>query len=239
VRRLLIVQPGQKLPELERVPGEFADWVSTGMGLAPGQWKVRYPQRGDELPADPAAAVLTGSGAMVTDDTPWIRGLSDWLRARVDEGVPVLGICFGHQLLATALGGEVRDNPRGIEVGTVESIRSGRDDPLLGALPGRFLVQASHRQSVIRLPPGAVHLAESARDPNHAFRVGDSAWGVQFHPEFDDCIVPEYVAYYKDDLKEQGVEIKNLLSDVRATPAGPQLLKRFARHIRKRLCAAN
>ena len=69
MRRLLIVQPGQKLPELERVPGEFADWVSTGMGLAPGQWEVRYPQRGDELPADPAAAVVTGSGAMGAEIT--------------------------------------------------------------------------------------------------------------------------------------------------------------------------
>lgn len=225
---LLIVQPGQKLPTLAQVPGEFADWVAAGMQLAPGAWEVRYPQRGDDLPTDPSAVVVTGSGAMVTDASPWVLELADWLRARVDSGIPVLGICFGHQLLAAALGGEVRDNPRGIEVGTVETVRSGAVDALLDPMPGRFRVQASHRQSVIDLPPHAVRLAGSALDPHHAFRFGEAAWGVQFHPEFDGRIVRKYIAYYAGDLATRGVDIPRLLAGVRDGPAGASLLQRFA-----------
>src|SRR3546814_6485680 len=95
---------------------------------------------------------------------------------------------YGHQLLAHALGGEVGDNPNGRKMGTVavDLLPAAADDPLFTGLPDRFLAQATHQQSVLRAPEGATVLARSDHDDCHAFRWGEAAWGVQFHPEFGD-----------------------------------------------------
>jgi len=197
---LLILQPGQKLPSLAAVPGDFSDWILAGMGRDPAKVPVLRPEQGDVLPppAEVGAVVITGSGAMVTEQAPWMLATAAWLRELVALGRPVLGICFGHQLLADALGGEVADNPRGIEVGTVitRPTAAAAQDALFAGWPAEAPVQASHQQSVIRLPDGAVVLAASEQDPHHAFRYGERAWGIQFHPEFDARIVTAYEAYY-------------------------------------------
>jgi GMP synthase (glutamine-hydrolysing) len=228
--KLVIVQPGQKLPALEDYPGDFADWVLRGMGLAHPVAKVVRPHLEEPLPPAPDAVVITGSSAMVTDRTPWIGATASWLRELVGRAVPVLGICFGHQLLAYALGGEVRDNPQGVEVGTVTTRFTpvADADRLCAGLGGEQRVQASHRQSVTRLPSGAVLLAASAKDPHHAFRVGGCAWGLQFHPEFDRQIVTAYTHYYRTSLEEQGEDARVIAAAAQETPRAARLLARFA-----------
>lgn len=230
--KLVIVQPGQKLPALEDYPGDFADWVLRGMRLERPVAEVVRPHLEEPLPAAPDAVVITGSSAMVTDGTPWIEATAAWLREQVSRAVPVLGICFGHQLLAHALGGEVRDNPQGVEVGTVTTQFSpvADADGLCIGLAGAQVVQASHRQSVVRLPRGAVLLAASAKDPCHAFRVGQCAWGLQFHPEFDRRIVTAYTHYYETSLQEQGENARVIAAAAQETPQAAALLTRFAQH---------
>ena len=148
----------------------------------------------------------------------------------MDAGVPVLGICYGHQLLAHALGGEVGDNPRGREFGTVDVSleKITRDDPLLGALPRRIRVHVGHTQSVLRLPEGAVRLASNPWDINQAARFGPAAWGVQFHPEFDAEIIREYLEHYRGVLSAEGQDPDRLLSGVVDEPAGKLVLRKFA-----------
>jgi GMP synthase (glutamine-hydrolysing) len=107
----------------------------------------------------------------------------------------VLGICYGHQLLAHALGGEVGYHPGGLELGTVPITLApeAQADPLFAHLPNQWPAQVVHAQSVRALPPGAVRLAGNAHEPHQAYRVGTQAWGVQFHPEFSPAAMQGYV----------------------------------------------
>jgi GMP synthase (glutamine-hydrolysing) len=230
---LLIIKPGQKLPTLAHVPGDFDSWILQGMGPPAVATQVVRVHEGEPLPdaALVRAVVISGSGAMVTDGSGWIEATAAWLRGAAERGLPMLGICFGHQLLAHALGGCVDDNPNGIEVGTVQVdwMPEARGDWLFEGLSGQSLVQASHRQSVLALPPGARWLARSLLERHHAFAWGDHVWGVQFHPEFSPDIVRQYVDYYAERLIAEGRDPETLRQEVQASDLGPQLLQRFAR----------
>jgi len=125
--------------------------------------------------------VVTGSRSSVYWDDDWIPRLVEYVADAHDAGVPVLGVCFGHQVLAEALGGTVEDMGE-YEIGYREVERT-RDDPIFEGVPESMTVFTTHSDAVTGLPPGAELLAENDYGV-HAFRVGDSV-GVQFHPEYD------------------------------------------------------
>lgn len=234
---LLIIKTGDTFPELAAASGDFDDWIAAGLGLRPGSWRSVAVHRDETLPdwRDVPGIVITGSPAMVTEQTPWMQRTAVRVGAAVTAGVPLLGICFGHQLLAAALGGEVDWNPRGREIGTVtvNLTPAGCDDPLLGAGPAAFSAQVTHRQSVVRLPPGARHLASSAGDPHQAFAIG-SAWGVQFHPEFSPAAMCSYLNIFSPELRAEGRDPERLRESVRETPEAAAVLRRFARLVEMR-----
>jgi GMP synthase (glutamine-hydrolysing) len=140
----------------------------------------------------------------------------------------VLGICYGHQLLAHGLGGEVGRNPRGREIGTVAVEVADPRDRLLAGLPTRLTVQVTHRESVLRLPDGAARLAGNPADPHQAFRFGERAWGVQFHPEFDADVMRGYLRARREELIGEGLDPDALLAACVEAPDGERLLARFA-----------
>jgi GMP synthase (glutamine-hydrolysing) len=188
---------------------------------------------GEELPAphETDGVVVTGSAAMVSEAEPWSERTAVWLRDAVEAAVPILGICFGHQLLAHALGGRVGPNPRGREIGTISlALADGAaDDPLLGGLPVRIDVHATHLESVLELPPNAQLLASSELDPHHAFRMpGRPVWGVQFHPEFSADVTRGYIEAKRHDMRAEGMDPDRLLAGVRETRWGGDILARFA-----------
>ena len=125
--------------------------------------------------------VVTGSRSSVYWDEAWIPQLVDYVAEAADAGVPVLGVCYGHQVLAEALGGRVAGMD-GFEIGYNE-IRRVRDDPLFEGIDESFTAFTTHGDAVVELPPSATLLAENDRGV-HAFRDGH-CWGVQFHPEYD------------------------------------------------------
>jgi GMP synthase (glutamine-hydrolysing) len=230
---VLIVLLNDTLPELARRRGGLADWVAKGLRLPGGMLAVVDPRGGAELPSPRglAGVVVTGSAAMVTDREEWSQRTAAWLAGAVAADVPVLGICYGHQLLAHAMGGLVDYNPNGREFGTVEVrlLPEAADDGLLSHLPPVFRAQASHSQSVLRLPPGAVPLAANDHDRHHAFRLGRTAWGVQFHPEFDADIVRAFVLARAEGLRADGLCPESILAAVEETPHAASVLARFGR----------
>ncbi len=232
-RPIVLVKVGETFDALRERRGDFEHWMADGLGPTRQPLVVLDPRRGDTLP-DPgtiAGAVVSGSHAMVSHREAWSEATGAWLARLVAEGTPVLGICFGHQLLADALGGRADDHPLGMEVGTVEVelAPEAADDPLLEGLPARFAANVVHSQSAVRLPPGAVRLAGNAFEPTQAFRLGASAWGVQFHPEFDAEIMRGYVDQMARPLAKKGTDPVALRERVSATPSAAAVLPRFAR----------
>ncbi|WP_281177436.1 glutamine amidotransferase [Pseudoxanthomonas dokdonensis] len=232
----LIIETGQPVPSMRRY-GRFPHWVRVAAGLQADEAIVANVEQGDPLPEPVgfAGVIVTGSGAMVTDRAEWSERSAQWLGTAAHAGLPVLGICYGHQLLAHALGGEVGDNPAGREMGTV-TIRlnpQASQDPLFSRLPDTFAAQATHLQTVRRAPEGATVLADSAQDDCHAFRWGNSAWGVQFHPEFAAHHMRGYVHARRDALRGEGLCPRTLAKNVTAAPQARTLLRRFTRHARQ------
>src|SRR6056297_2447954 len=125
--------------------------------------------------------VISGSQTSVYDDRDWIHEATERLRRVYEADVPTLGICWGHQFLAQALGGRVVDMGE-YELGYERIVRLG-DDPLFEGLPERFTSFETHSDRVAELPPGAATLARNGFGVQ-AFRLG-STYGVQFHPEYD------------------------------------------------------
>ncbi len=229
---VLIMKTGETLAPLRARGEDFEDWIEAGLGLTSAQLSNRHVARGQPLPgvAEVAGVVITGSPAMLTDGAPWNEVAAQWLREALACELPVLGICYGHQLLAHACGGRVDYHPQGREIGTVPVALapSACADVLLGALPATFAAHTTHSQSVLQLPPTATLLASSVHDRHQAYRVGASAWGVQFHPEFTAEVMRTYVRERQHALQAEGFDVEALLRDVQETPAASGVLRRFA-----------
>ncbi|MDR1727140.1 MAG: glutamine amidotransferase [Acidobacteriota bacterium] len=230
-KKMFILKAGTTYPSILRRHGDFDDWTRRAMGSddLPLATAVVDVERGGELPPveECAGVVVTGSHAMVTENLPWSLRVERWLPALVERRVPVLGVCYGHQLLARALGGEVAYHPGGDEIGTVEVglAPEAADDPLFGGKPRVFPVHVAHSQTVTRLPPGAVRLAANRFEPTHAFRMGRCAWGVQFHPEYDEAVMRAYIEVESAASEER----KRALGDaVRETPVAAAIIRGFA-----------
>jgi GMP synthase (glutamine-hydrolysing) len=228
---LLIIKTGNTIPALLKTGVDFEDWFRSGFSLDEGGCIVRSLHFNEPLPAldSVGGIVITGSPAYVTDLADWNYVGADYIRMAHEKALPILGVCYGHQLIAWAFGGQVGFNPKGREIGTVTiDLENEADgDALFKGIPKRFKANASHQQSVIELPAGAVRLARNALDANHGFSLGKSTWGVQFHPEFSRETTRAYIQARSDAINEEGLSATQLQSAVEDTPESASLLTRF------------
>jgi GMP synthase-like glutamine amidotransferase len=187
--RILILQPDAVDP-----PGPLEAWLTD----AGASTDLVHPPT-DEVPEDltgyDGLVCLGGAmGALDDIEHPWLAKVRKLLAKAVTERVPTLAICLGAQLLAAATGGQVRPVPDGPEAGTllVAKRDAAGNDLLFGELPFTPDVLQFHTDEVHVLPPRAEHLAASPRCTNQAFRVGGSAYGLQFHIESTPEVVTEW-----------------------------------------------
>ncbi len=238
MKPFLIIKTGGTFPEYAEGNGDFEQWTADGMGLGATEWEYVTTQEG-ELPASPdqyAGCVITGSHEMVTDGDAWIHETGKWVVNAVKAGLPVLGICFGHQLMAHCFGGEAGDHPKGLEVGTVPIIMNehAAEDPLFSQFPPIFSAHATHAQTALKVPCDATILASSGHDAHHAVRFAEGAWGVQFHPEFDADAISYYVEMLSDKLTMQRRNVPAIQQGVEDTPISAGLLPAFVEYCRNR-----
>jgi GMP synthase (glutamine-hydrolysing) len=228
---VLIIHTGNPNKDLRGTHGDYAEMLRHAAGLLPAEVHGVKVYRDEALqpPSSYRAALITGSPAMVTDREPWSERTAQWIRQAAADGLPMFGICYGHQLLAHALGGEVDYNPRGRELGTqtVECLPEAVGDPLLTGMPDRFPAQLLHAQSVTRLPAGAVALARSDMDPHQLVRLAPHIYSTQFHPEFGPEFMRDHLQRYAEDYGQEGLDILALIQGLGPTPTAGNLVRRF------------
>lgn len=175
---------------LEPSAGDPLGPLGTWLGDAGAELRVVRPHAGDVVPGDLSGldgVVCLGREGGAADDVtrPWLASVRAALADAVARRVPVLSLGLGAQLLALACGGSVRAMPPGPEAGVrlVAKRDAAAADPLLADLPFTPDVVQFHSEEVARLPAGSTLLAVSPHCTNQAFRVGPSAWGLQFHVE--------------------------------------------------------
>ena len=191
-------------------PGWMGEWL-TDAGCA---LDVRRPYAGDVLPNDLRAhrslMVLGGSMDAGADaEFPWLTGVKRLVREGADTGVPVLGICLGHQIAAVALGGVVARNPRGQQLGVLEVGWSdeARRDALFGPLGASRVAIQWNDDIVLTPPPGAEVLATAPTGEIQAARFAPTVWGVQWHPEVGAEIVSVWADSDRDSIHERGLDV--------------------------------
>lgn len=229
--RVLVVEHDRDCP-----PALVGDWlVEAGCTL-----EVLRPHAGDVLPDAVAAdALLVLGGPMgARDDAEhaWLAPTRELVRAAVRDGVPTLGICLGHQLLAVALGGEIAVNRHGQQLGLLEVgwTPEAADDPLLGELAAGARRGVHWNNDVVTaLPAGAVALAHAPDGTVQAARHAAAAWGVQLHPEVTAEVLGPWAEDDRGSHEARGIDQARLLEDVdRARPeldaAWRPLARRFA-----------
>ena len=209
-------------------PGVFEEAVRE-RGWRLDTWLI---SSGRPAPADPLGfdAVMAFGGAMHADEEdehPWLRDEKELLRRALDLGVPVLGVCLGSQLLATAAGAHAERAERP-EIGwyDVGVSPEGASDPVLGELAPRFEAFQWHSYRS-PLPPGAIELASSPL-ALQAFRVGDRAWGIQFHAEVSESDAVSWAVNYAvdPDAVEMGIDADTLTAEILARISGWNALGR-------------
>ena len=176
---LAVIDPGTRVPELDCFNRISRHSPLPATLHLPAQWGVDSLERVQD---GVAGIIILGSGASVHDDEPWQHALDAWLKPRLGK-VPMLGLCYGHQLLAHLLGGEVdflfedREKLKGVREVPVFA------DPMWGeARTGPMVV--SHREVVTSVPPGCVLRGASGQVPVEAFaHETHPIWGFQPHPE--------------------------------------------------------
>ncbi|WP_224365278.1 glutamine amidotransferase [Hyalangium versicolor] len=243
MKNVLLLKAGDAAASVRLLVGDYDKWFLQALGLSGYRFDVIAAHQGAKLPADATgydAVMMTGSPLSVTQLEPWMVRAAALMVDAAERSIPVLGVCFGHQLLAHAYGGHVVRNPLGREIGTiqVDLTPEGQADPLFRGMPPRVAVQATHEDIVPETPSGTVLLAGNANTVVQALAFRPCSRGVQFHPEVQPEAMRALIQARAERLEEEatargmppGERVLQLLAGITPTPYGRQVLVNFLEH---------
>ncbi len=240
VKNVLLLKAGEAAVSVRLSVGDYEQWFLRTIGLEGHRFDILPVHRDAPLPRDARAydaVMMTGSPLSVTKLEPWMERAADFMLSAAEAGTPVLGVCFGHQLLAHAYGGQVARNPRGRETGTVQVrlTEEGRRDALFDGVPELFATQATHEDIVTCMPEGARVLAGNDNTATQALAFRPKVRGVQFHPEAGPDALRAVIDARREGLEKEalargrapGEEVPRLLAGLAPTPFGRRILMNF------------
>ena len=206
--RLALLETGRPPAKLVEQFGDYPAMFEHMLG--PGFNIDRFDVAADELPDDPSdydAYLITGSPAGVYDPLPWIEPLKEFLRTA--KGRKLVGVCFGHQVMAEAFGGRVEKSDKGWGIG-LQRYEIDRVEPWMDG-SAAISIPASHQDQVVKQPPNTEVVASSPFTPFAALAWRDRpAISVQFHPEFEPAYAQALIAARRDKMPDPDGAIASL-----------------------------
>ena len=192
MKHIVILNCGPGLSEVRNEFGIAVEWIQKEVDDSKFKFTSMDVYDG-EMPNydDGDAWIITGASESVYDDLDWIVELELAIKQAIEVEKPILGICFGHQLLVQGMGGKVERNSKGWDLGSYPMVEMV-DHHLFNNINTNDYFYNSHQDIVADLPNGCISLAHNKMG-NQAFRYGKRIYGVQFHPEFTHSIMKKYI----------------------------------------------
>lgn len=231
--KILLLKMGSTMPSVKVKYGDYEDWFAAALQIPRQNLMVVDAHDDPNFPSSNQfdGLIISGSAHSVYDQEAWSENAADWIDIQIAHEKPILGVCYGHQLIAQRLGAKVALNPRGREIGVcrVDQVDS---DPIFDGLSKHFKVVQTHSDAILSPVPGAKILASSAQTQNQAMAIGNHIRTVQWHPEFTAEIIEDYIHLRRDDIEREfdSAHVDTLLRSLEAAPSGRQILHNFLRY---------
>lgn len=220
------------MPSVKAQYGDYEDWFAKALGIsteslivldAHASTPLPHPQNIDGL-------IISGSAFSVYDREPWSERASAWIKRHVLSDTPILGVCYGHQLLAQQSGACVALSPGGREIG-VCSVERTQDDPIFDGLDETFNVVQTHSDAVLSPVDGAEVIAKSTQAENQAMRIGRHIRTLQWHPEMTPEVIETYINLRATEIESEfdAAHVRALLNHIQPVESGRRILQNFVK----------
>ena len=231
--KVVLLKMGSAMPPVKAKYGDYEDWFAAALEIPSHQLLVVDAHKNPRFPIDDDfdALIISGSSHSVYDYETWSEHAADWVETQMHAKRPILGVCYGHQLIAQRLGATVGLSPGGREIG-VCSVEQVRNDPLFEGLERNFKVVQTHSDAILTPVEGGEVLARSSQADNQAMSIGDHIRTVQWHPEFTAEIIEQYLHIRRPAIESEfnSDHVDQLLSSLQPAPSGPRILHNFLKH---------
>ena len=230
---ILLLKMGSTMPSVKAKYGDYEDWFAAALAIPREQLLVVDAHGEPKFPENHRfdGLIISGSAHAVYDYEEWSENAADWIEAQINAKRPILGVCYGHQLIAQRLGATVGLSPGGREIG-VCAVERMKTDPIFDGLPDQFNVVQTHSDAILTDVPGAQVLARSPQAENQAMAIGNHIRTVQWHPEFTADIISDYIHLRQEAIEAEfdAAHVERLLGALEPVPSGRQILHNFIRY---------
>lgn len=228
--KIALLKMGSTMPSVKAQYGDYEDWFATALDISTESLVVLDAHAPTPLPQSLKfdGLIISGSAFSVYDRAPWSERASTWIKGHVQAETPILGVCYGHQLLAQQRGASVALSPGGREIG-VCPIQRTQTDPIFDGLDDDFSVIQTHSDAVLSPVEGAEIIAQSPQASNQAMRIGPNIRTLQWHPEMTPEVIEIYIKARAETIESEfdAAHVRALLNQLKPVASGRLILQNF------------